>query len=443
MRKLSIYSVLAFLTIGFIYTADISAQQEEVPESVDNSQGELLLVGDIAARSMVMVFPRIPGKVEDLRVEVGDSVRKDDILAVVEHVELGLGVRQAEAALNAAQSGLKQAKAMSEVNVISQFEQTQAGLSAAKAILDQANALSQTQTSTQVAQAEAGLAAAKAILQKAKEGARKQEKKQVESLVEQAKANVNNIRNNYERVEKLYKEDAVSEQTYEALKTQLSVAEAQYESALQQLNLVNEGTREEDIEAAKAQLNQAEAVLQMAKKLDETRNWEKDIALAESKLKQAQALMKQATAAMEAKTWEDEIKRVEMTAEQAKVALELAQKRLSDATITAPISGIVSLRSAELGGMVAQTSPAFIIIDIDTVKAKVSITEADLYKIKLGDEAWVSVDALEKPIKGVVTVISPMLDMKTRTTTVEISIDNKDHKLKPGMFARAKIKLND
>ena len=128
-----------------------------------------------------------------------------------------------------------------------------------------------------------------------------------------------------------------------------------------------------------------------------------------------------------------------MSMEQAKIALDLAKKQLSDATIRAPISGIISRRNVELGGMAAPQAPVFEIIDIDTVKARVSIIESDLYKIKLGAEAMVSVDALQEPVRGEVTLISPILDRMNRTTTVEISIDNRDHKMKPGMFARARI----
>ena len=86
--------------------------------------------------------------------------------------------------------------------------------------------------------------------------------------------------------------------------------------------------------------------------------------------------------------------------------------------------------------MTAPQSPVFQIVDMDIVKAKVNITESNLYRIKLGDRAMVSVDALQEPVRGEVTLISPTIDIMSRTTTVEITIDNKDHRLRPGMFAR-------
>ncbi len=447
MRKASasIISISLMIAAGLIgnYECPASAEEDtgkaEVPISVGNAGQQLLLVGDIEPQARVFVFPRIPGKIEQLSVEVGSVVRKGDVLAVVEHEELELGVRQARAILESAKASLDQAKALSEINVTSKAQQAQAGLSAARATYEQAKDLSLTQTRTQVAQAQAVLEAAKAALRKAQEGARKQERKQVEAALDQARANLANARSSYDRAKKLYDQGAISKQTFEGAETQFTVAEAQYETAVQQLNLVQEGARQEDIEAAQAQVRQAEAALEMATRLEDTRSWERDIALAEAQVQQAEAAFKVASAAEEARTWESDIRRAEMAVEQAEAGLDLAEKKLSDATITAPISGIISMRNMDLGAMAAPQSPIFEIVDMDVVKAEVSIVESDLHKIKVGYEALVYVDALHEPVRGKVTLISPTLDKMTRTTTVEISIENKDQKLRPGMFARAKV----
>ena len=412
---------------------------EVAPVEVGDITQELSLVGDIEAQAQVLVFTKIPGKIQALNVEVGSVVRENDVLAVVEHKELELGVTQAEAALKAAQAAFGQAKALSKIKIISQVKQAQAGLAAAKAAFDQVKDISFTRTTTQIAQAEAGLEAIKASLKKIKEGAREEERKQVESAVEQAKAGLDNARINYERMEALFEQGAISKQTLEGIETQYTVAKAQHEAATQQLKLINEGAREEDIQAVEAQVKQAEAALQMAKTMADTKSWEKDIALAKAQVQQAEAGVEAAMALEEAKSWEAEITGAETVVEQAKVALELAQERLADATITAPISGIVSKRTVDKGGMATPQAPLFEIVDMDVVKAKVSVIEAELGKIKVGNEALISVEALQKPVKGKVTLISPTLDKMSRTATVEISIDNSDYKLKPGMFARAKI----
>ena len=447
MYKLSIrllifsLAIVSFLSSGIFQNICYAQEKDNTTKKIIDNSKQLSLVGDIDARANVYVFAKIPGKVEKINVDVGSKVQKGEVLAVVEHVELELNVRQSKALVESAKSGLEQAKALSEINVISNVEQAQAGLAAATATFEQARDLSQIQTESQVAQAKAGLEAAKSMYEKAIEGARKQERRQIEATVEQAKASLDNAESNFERAKKLYEQGAISKQAYEGAETQLTVAQAQYDAAQQQLNLVEEGTREQDIQAAEAQVKQAEASLEIAQKLETTKSWERDIELAESQLKQAMAVLKLATAAQDAKTWELEIRRAEMALEQAQVGLELAQKKLADAIITAPISGVVSMRTVDLGGMASPQSPIFEIIDMDVVIAKVSVSEADLNKIKVGQEASVFVDALENPAKGKVTLISPKLDKMTRTTMVEITIENRDHKLKPGMFARAKIEI--
>jgi multidrug resistance efflux pump len=421
----------------FVQFADAQVEKNNNSSTINGKS--LSLVGEITAQSQISVFTKIPGKIEKLNVEVGDHVRKGDILAIVEHDELELGVRQAKAILVTVQSGLVQAKALSEINVTSKVTQAQAGLSSAKATYEQAKALSYTRTTTQIAQAEAGLEALKATMKKIRAGARVQEIKQVESLVEQAKAGMENAKSNYDRTKQLFDQGAVSKQTLDAVDTQYTVANAQYQAATQQLNLVNDGAQEEDIEAVEAQIRQAEAGLVLVRKLEETKNWEKDIAMAEALVSQAEANLKLATAAQESKSWEADITKAEMGVEQANIALELAEKQLSYATITAPISGIISRRDIDLGGMASQQLPIFEIVDMDVVKAKVSVVEANFYRVKLGDVATVSIDALQQSAKGKVTLISPIIDKMTHTATIEINIDNKDYKLKPGMFARVKI----
>ena len=406
-----------------------------------NPPGTLFLVGEIMPRTSVFVFPKVPGRVQELRVEVGDRVRKGDVLAVVEHEEIDLGIRQARAVLEAAKAALAQAKALSKVDVESKFQQAQAGRAAAATTVQQAEDLSQSQVLSQVAQAKAALVAAESVAAKAREGARKQEQMQVKAVVEQAKAGLDNAKVNFDRAEKLHEQGVISQQAFDAASTQLAVAEAQYDAARQRLDLVEEGTRQQDIKAAEAQVERARAALAMAARLEQTKSWEKDIALAEAKLRQSEALLKVANAALKSKTWEMDIRKAEMGVEQARTGVQLAQKKLSDATITAPISGTISVRNIELGGMAAPQQPMFQIVDMDVVKAKVSVAESDFYKVNKGDEAEVTVDAVPEPVKGTVTLVGPTLDRMTRTATVEISIPNENHRLRPGMFARARVMI--
>ena len=112
---------------------------------------------------------------------------------------------------------------------------------------------------------------------------------------------------------------------------------------------------------------------------------------------------------------------------------------LNNATITAPIGGIVSNRFMDEGSMAAPGVPLFTIVDMDKVKAVVNVVEANIGKVSTNSKAKLSVEALQEEIEGNVTLVSPTVKPMSRTATVEITIDNSSHKLKPGMFAKVTI----
>jgi len=403
-------------------------------------QEELSFVGNIVAASEVIVFPETPGKITQISVDEGSKVSKGDVIAKIEDKELKLQVKQAEAAVEAAAVGLEQARSLSEVRIRSQIAQAQAGFTTAQAALRQVQDLAEKRTVSQLEQAEAGLAAIKASLKKIKDGARDEEKRQVEATVQQAKAGLDNAKADLERIENLYAAGAVSKQTLDATRTGATVAEAQYEAASQQLKLVETGAREEDILAVESQVRQAEAGLELARSMAETRSWEKDIEMAQGQYNQAKAALDATKALEKARSWEAEITAAEMGLKQAQTGLELAKEMLSNATITAPISGIVSKRTLDKGSMAVPGMPLFTIVDMDKVKAVVNVTEANLSKISPDDEVDVSVEAFpEEPMKGKITMISPTLKAMSRTASVEITIGNSSHRLKPGMFAKVTI----
>ena len=83
--------IISFLVYGqntSSQTAEKATLVEVAPVEVGDITQGLSLVGDIEARAQVLVFTKIPGKIQKLNVEVGSSVRKGDVLAVVEHKEL-------------------------------------------------------------------------------------------------------------------------------------------------------------------------------------------------------------------------------------------------------------------------------------------------------------------------------------------------------------------
>ena len=454
MKKFLISALIVLIVLAVIFIRVATKQQGGEPEAIAATikavevmkaprgeiRSELQLSGTIEANSRVTVFPEVPGKIIQMDVDEGARVTKGQTLAVIEHAELGLQVRQAEAAHRAAKTALDQAQQLAKIRIQSQIDQAQAQLTAATVALQQVEDLSKTRTTSQVEQAKAGLESLKANLEKIQRGAREEDLRQAEAALAGAKASLTNARSNHQRMKQLFENGAISKQSFESAKTQLAIAKSQYEVANEQRALIQNGAREEDIQAMEAQVAQAEAALKLAYAQADTKTWEKDRALAQSQVAAARATLAAAEALASAKSWEAEIIAAETATEQAQVALNLAQERLSDATITAPISGILSMRHLDLGGLASPAAPIFEIVDIDTVKATVSVIEADLGKLDPeNQEAWIEVDALAQPVTGGISLISPVLDQASRSAKVEITIDNAALQLKPGMFAKVRI----
>lgn len=427
-----------------IVEADETTDSKPIPVEVFKAirgeiRSEYQLSGTIEAKSRVSVYPRVFGRVISLPIAEGDRIEKGETLAVIEHEELKLSVLQAEALLETAESSYSQAQQLAEIRVRSQVAQANALLQGAEVSLQQVKELSEIRTVTQIEQAEAGLKSLEANFEKIKSGAREEDRRQAQAGLNQAKSNLQNAENNHVRMEKLYKNGAISQQTLENIKTQLDIASAQQRIAAEQLTLIDNGAREEDIVAMQAQVEQARAALRLAHAQAETKTWQKDIALAQSQVESTQAGLASAQALVKAKSWEAEITAAKTGYKQADIALKLSQKKLRDATIEAPISGVVSQSFLDLGGMANQNAPIFEIVDVSTVKATIDIIESQLSGIYLNQEAEITIDGINTPISGIVSYISPTLQPMKRTAKVELRIENLDGKLKPGMFAKVTL----
>ena len=122
--------------------------------------------------------------------------------------------------------------------------------------------------------------------------------------------------------------------------------------------------------------------------------------------------------------------------------LAMAEQKLSDTVIIAPFSGLIVKRFVNQGEFVSTMppSPLFLMMNIDKVKTEVCLPEIHIARIRIGNPVAVTVDAYPKSIfKGSVSTINPMVDPISRAFTVKVKIPNRDHRLKPGMFARVTI----
>ncbi|MCI0514819.1 efflux RND transporter periplasmic adaptor subunit [candidate division KSB1 bacterium] len=128
--------------------------------------------------------------------------------------------------------------------------------------------------------------------------------------------------------------------------------------------------------------------------------------------------------------------------EQVTAMVTSAKSQYADATITAPISGIIGQRFYEAGDMAAPTMPVVTVVQMDRVKISFNATEEDLGKLTLGQKAIVRVKSYpDVSFNGKISKISPVLDPMTRMAEIEVLVDNPKHLLKPGMFGSVEVNI--
>ncbi len=136
------------------------------------------------------------------------------------------------------------------------------------------------------------------------------------------------------------------------------------------------------------------------------------------------------------------LKLAQATVEQRKAALNSARIRLSYTELVAPEPGFVGERFVDEGALLAPNSPVITVVGIDRIMVRTTVIERDYSRIHIGQETTVTVDAYpsEKFI-GKVARIAPVVEESSRVAQMEIEVDNPTHVLKPGMFARVSVVL--
>jgi multidrug resistance efflux pump len=257
--------------------------------------------------------------------------------------------------------------------------------------------------------------------------------------------------------------DGAKEQDIEAARAAVTAADEAYKRAL-------EGPTEEDLIMAEAQLRQAEAAVKRAQAAYDQVSWNPLIAaLPESvqlesatlQLESAQAQYEKltkgstedviagayaqlASARAQLQALEEGAKPAQVDAAQAQVnqaetALYLSQLQLDKTQVRAPINGIVASVSTSLGSMVAPGNPVAVIMSPD-VEIVVPVEETRLAELAIGQPASIRVDAFpDREFAGEVAIIAPTLDPGTRTVQVTIRALDGDGVLRPGMFATVEL----
>jgi HlyD family secretion protein len=245
----------------------------------------------------------------------------------------------------------------------------------------------------QVAVDQAALRVRESELALALAGTRRQEIEAAEQTLRDAEADLTQKKLDFDRAQQLHQKDALSSQDRDRAQTNLTRAQAVAERARQTLDELREGTRKEQIAVAQANVRQA------------------------------------------------------------RERLGLARVNLDYTELRAPRAGVVVVRPAELGEVVAPGTPVVTLADLDNVWLRGYVPETDLGRIRWGQPARLRTDTYPgKDYPGRISFIADKAEFtpksiqtyKERVTLVyriKIDVQNPNHELKPGMPADAYIDL--
>ncbi|MBI5772123.1 MAG: efflux RND transporter periplasmic adaptor subunit [Verrucomicrobia bacterium] len=127
--------------------------------------------------------------------------------------------------------------------------------------------------------------------------------------------------------------------------------------------------------------------------------------------------------------------------ESAQATLALRQRELKDARIYAPFAGVMGARYVSPGQVIKKDTVLGSLVDINPVKAEISVPERFVSQLKLGQKIELTVAAFGRRFPGEVYFISPQVDTATRTALVRARLPNPRLELKPGMFANLDLAL--
>ncbi len=175
-----------------------------------------------------------------------------------------------------------------------------------------------------------------------------------------------------------------------------------------------------DASSEEAQLHSAEADLELAKA-----DWERASDLATRKV----------------------ISKAELDAAESKfkqkgAAVDQMRSMITKKTVRAPFDGQLGIRQVNVGQMINAGQQVVALTALDRVYVDFALPQQDLARLSTALDVTVRTDALPgKELHGKLTAINPMVDTATRNVTLQGTLENPEHVLKPGMFAKVEVVL--
>ena len=128
---------------------------------------------------------------------------------------------------------------------------------------------------------------------------------------------------------------------------------------------------------------------------------------------------------------------------QARSQLAVAKKNLADCQLKAPVSGIIGRQQVKAGETAMPSQAVVTIMDVQRVKVKVSVPEAEMNAITPHTPSMVIVEAAGKKVSGGRIEKGVVADPMTHTYDIRISVPNGDRKLLPGMVAEVRMRTQN
>ncbi len=273
----------------------------------------------------------------------------------------------------------------------------------------------------EVQEAEARAARAGSQLQDLLAGARQQEIEQARATLRNAEATREWTERDFRRAQDLYGKELVAAQEVDRARQAFEVAAANEVGARERLDLVAVGPREHEVAAARAELRATREHVSLLK----------------------------------AGARPDAVAAARAQIVQAEAALAMARARLAEATIAAPIDGVVLRKNLEAGETANPGVPIVTLLDTKNLWLRAFVPETDIGRIRVGQPATITVDAYPgRGFAGAITEISSEAEFTPKNVQtkkervnlvfrIKIAARNPDGVLKPGMPADAIIHVAD
>jgi membrane fusion protein, multidrug efflux system len=206
-----------------------------------------------------------------------------------------------------------------------------------------------------------------------------------------------------------------------------AVVSAELAGVVSEINFENGGEAKKGEVLMKLDASQEEALLRSA---------EAEAQLARTDLERSRDLaMKKVVSSAELDSAQSKFRRLNAVVDQ--VRSSIAKK-----TLIAPFDGQLGIRQVNVGQMINAGQQVVPLTSLDPVFADFALPQQYLGQLTPGLEVHVTTDAIPgRVFNGKLTAINSMVDSSTRNITLQATLDNSDHALRPGMFAKAEVML--